>query len=125
MNVLRDKMSEHNIQVQVCHYLDFLQNRFHFRYFAIPNGGARNAITGKMLKDEGVKKGVPDLFIPFYSLGFYGLFIEMKTAKGKLSKEQNEWLDYLKTQNFRSVVCYSFEDARKEIDYYFGVENPF
>ena len=32
--------------------------------FAIPNGGARDAVTGAMLKREGVKPGVPDIFLP-------------------------------------------------------------
>src|SRR5690606_12582346 len=31
--------------------------------FAIPNGGARNPVTGATLKAEGVRRGVPDLFL--------------------------------------------------------------
>ena len=32
---------------------------------AIPNGGNRSAVTGARLKAEGVKRGIPDLFLPF------------------------------------------------------------
>ncbi len=32
--------------------------------FAIPNGGERNAAVASRLKAEGVKAGVPDIFIP-------------------------------------------------------------
>ena len=30
-------------------------------FFAVPNGGARNAWTAKIMKDEGVRKGMEDL----------------------------------------------------------------
>ncbi len=56
---------------------------------AIPNGGARgndsqtNKIRGAMLKAEGVKKGVPDIFLPVPLNGYHGLYIEMKVADKK------------------------------------------
>ena len=36
--------------------------------FAIPNGGKRDIVTAKKLQMEGVTPGVPDLFIPAWSL---------------------------------------------------------
>ena len=47
------------------------------RIFAIPNGSQRSRTTGAKLKAEGVSAGVPDLFIPAFSL-----WIEMKRAEG-------------------------------------------
>jgi hypothetical protein len=32
--------------------------------FAIPNGGQRHVVVARKLKDEGVKAGVPDIFLP-------------------------------------------------------------
>ena len=32
--------------------------------FHIPNGGTRDAVEGKHLKQQGVKQGVPDLCLP-------------------------------------------------------------
>ena len=32
--------------------------------FAVPNGGRRDAVTGARLKAEGVKAGVPDVWLP-------------------------------------------------------------
>jgi hypothetical protein len=46
--------------------------------FAIPNGGQRNIIVASKLKAEGVRAGVPDLFLAFPKKDAAGLFIEMK-----------------------------------------------
>ena len=73
--------------------------------FAIPNGGARHkAVAGKM-KAEGVKAGVPDYFLPVARKNFNGLFIELKTEKGKTTKKQNDWLFTLNEQGYLTVVC--------------------
>lgn len=59
--------------------------------FAIPNGGARNIVTAKKLKAEGVLPGVADLYILKWRL-----WIEMKRRKGGvLSKEQKEFCEYV------------------------------
>jgi hypothetical protein len=61
------------------------------RIFHIPNGGHRAISVGKKMKAEGVKPGVPDLYIPAWKI-----WIEMKRAKGgKLSDDQVDWYDYL------------------------------
>jgi hypothetical protein len=79
--------------------------------FAIPNGGARNAITGRRLKDEGVSPGVPDMFIPSLKL-----FIEFKTTKGKITEQQTEWIDYLQSCGYSVAVCRSVNDAIKRTE---------
>jgi len=75
--------------------------------------GARNAITGRRLKDEGVKPGVPDLFIPYYAL-----FIEMKAPKGKLTEVQKEWHKKLDVCGYNVITCYSAEEAIKAVGAY-------
>lgn len=51
-------MSEHDQQVAVVEWYDLNG----IPVFAIPNGGIRHKRTAAMLKAEGVKAGVPDLF---------------------------------------------------------------
>ena len=82
--------------------------------FAIPNGGSRGdsalsrQIRGNQLKAEGVKSGVPDIFLPSRSgMGYSGLFVELKRAdekKSRLSTEQVQWLLRLRE---RRVLCRS------------------
>ena len=93
------------------------------KIFHIPNGGWRTITEAKRFKSEGVKKGVPDLFLPVPMAGYYGLFIEMKRPdhKNKPSTEQKEWQTFLNSVGYKSVVCYGYEDAVKEIQRYYGV----
>jgi len=86
--------------------------------FAVPNGGLRDIITASRLKAEGVKRGVPDIWLPYPIYYYQGLVIEMKSEKGKISKEQQDYLDFLNKHQWHAVVCYSFEEARDEIKNY-------
>lgn len=77
----------------------------------------------KRFKAEGVRAGVPDLFLPVARGGYHGLFIEMKRPdhKNKPSKAQNEWQQFLTKQGYLSVVCYGYEEAIQTIQRYYGV----
>ena len=86
--------------------------------FAIPNGGARDAITGAMLKREGVKPGVPDMLLPLPAGDFHGLFIELKTAKARPSSEQREWLMRLCNRGYAAVLCRGLDEAIDTISRY-------
>lgn len=82
--------------------------------FAVPNGGKRNRITAMKLKAEGVRSGVPDLFIPSLML-----FIEMKKPLGgKVSDNQKKWLDYLKEVGYKAEVANGFEEFKAIVGKY-------
>lgn len=99
--------------------------------FAINNAVGRNsAIHGARNKAEGVKAGVPDIFLPVarqlcLEFGKYqiqhGLFIEMKRADGKPSDvdaKQKKWHNNLRAQGYRVEVCFGWQQARDVlIDY--------
>jgi hypothetical protein len=94
--------------------------------FHCPNGMKRSAFTGAQGTALGVVKGVPDLLLPVHqgnSPGYLGLVVEMKYGKGKESKEQTAWLNHFQDQGWRVSVCYSAEEARRDICTYFGI-NP-
>ena len=80
--------------------------------FAIPNGGQRHIAVASKLKLEGVKAGVPDLFLPVSRKKYHGLFIEMKNEKGRLSSVQQDWRQKLIEQNYEYVVCKSCAQAQ-------------
>lgn len=78
-----------------------------------PNGGSRNPAEAVHLKRMGVKPGVPDLFLPYPSNGYNGLYIEMKSQKGKPTALQKEWIDYLRSVGYVAEVCHGFEKAQQ------------
>jgi len=84
----------------------------------IPNGGKRNIVTAVKLKREGVKAGVPDIFLPVPRGSKHGLYIEMKAEKGRLSENQKWWLKELKKQGYETAVCFGWEEAKETIERY-------
>jgi len=84
----------------------------------IPNGGQRSITTAARLKKEGVKAGVPDLFLPVARGGYHGLYIEMKKEGGRLSNNQKYWIKKLKEQEYKVEVCFGFEEAKNELTSY-------
>lgn len=68
--------------------------------FHTPNGGLRHKVTAKKFKEMGVRKGVPDLLLPFSSGIFKGLMIEFKYGKNGLTLEQEEWIKKGKSEGW-------------------------
>lgn len=87
--------------------------------FHIANGGSRNKIEAARLKAQGVKAGIPDIFIPVARQGFHGLFIELKRrAGGRLSAVQKEVIPLLREQGYLVEVCEGWNEAADLIERY-------
>ena len=89
-------------------------------FIHVPNGGNRNLITGKKLKEQGVKAGFPDLIIfdiPPKRPGFRGVAIEMKKISGsKTSDEQKEWIKKLIHHGWYAAICKGADEAIKTME---------
>lgn len=102
-------MTEHEIQREFVKW--FRQTLKGVRIFAIPNGGYRGKNQAMKLKAEGVSKGVPDLFCPELFL-----WIEMKREKGGIvSPEQKDWLAYLDSVGYKTMICRGLDDAKAQV----------
>lgn len=90
--------------------------------YHIPNGGSRNPIEAAHLQRQGVKPGVPDIFLPAARGGAFGLYIEMKRAVGGvLSELQKNTILNLRAQGYKAVVCEGFQAAANEIEAYMNL----
>jgi hypothetical protein len=78
--------------------------------FAIPNGGRRGKIEASIMKGEGVLSGVADLFLAMPSGTYHGLFIEMKTSKGRQSPTQKDFEKRVLMSGYEYVICRSGEE---------------
>lgn len=86
--------------------------------FAIPNGGYRTKAEASLFKAQGVKAGVPDVFLAYPSGNYAGLFIEMKHGKNKSTPIQEDWQRRLQFAGYQVKVCYGAEEAMHEIIQY-------
>lgn len=79
--------------------------------FAIPNGVHKTPAARIVFKATGLKSGVPDVFLPVARGGYHGLYIEFKTAQGKVSDSQKQWLNDLSEQGYYVAICRDWSDA--------------
>lgn len=87
----------------------------------IPNGGTRDAVEGRHLKQAGVKAGVPDLCLPAAKGKYHGLYLEMKTETGRPTAEQKWWGEQLVQQGYMWEVCYGWQSAVRALEWYLSL----
>ena len=71
-------------------------------------------------KRTGYSKGFPDLFIYEARNGYHGLALEIKTIKGRATKEQKEWIEALNERGYKAAVVKGLPDILDLIDNYFN-----
>ena len=79
---------EASIQLALCDHLR-LRGKPGLVWFAVPNGGSRDAREAANLKRQGVTAGVSDLIL-FHDSRFFAL--ELKSETGRLSEAQMAFL---------------------------------
>jgi len=120
-------MTEHDDQAAVIEWCNYMAGQYPELelLYATPNAGKRSFGAAKYMHREGMRAGIPDLFMPCARQGFHGLFIEMKNnvgRKGTVTEQQKWWLDRLAREGYKTVVCYGVQDAVDEIVYYLGIK---
>ena len=68
---------------------------------------------------QGMKKGVADLFLPVKKGVFSGLYIEMKSEKGRTSLDQSKFLTAVSENDYSAHICYSAVEAIDKIKGYY------
>ena len=91
--------------------------------YHIPNEGKRSVHTGRRMRAEGLKRGVPDICLPVARGGRHGLYVELKRIRGsKTSDDQREWLEALEQQGYAVALCKGWEAAAEVITRYINEE---
>lgn len=92
--------------------------------FAVPNAARRTVGEAAWMKAEGMKAGVPDLWLPCRGVdpSYIGLVIEMKSPTGTLTESQKDWRDRLIGAGWYWALCRSFDEARAELCRYLGAK---
>jgi len=77
--------------------------------FAVPNGQYRPG----QAPEPGIRSGVPDLFLPYPTPDWMGLFLELKREGGTLRDSQEEWCEVLLDRGYAVIVAYGFGQAQR------------
>lgn len=112
------KTIESDIQIACVKWFRYQYPEYVGVFFAVPNGGKRNARTAEYLKLEGVLAGVSDLILLVARGEYHGLCIEMKAPKGVQQPTQKEFQKAVESQGYRYVICRSFQEFETEIKTY-------
>ena len=86
--------------------------------YHIPNesiGGIKWVTRNRQM---GCRKGVPDLCLPIPMSGYHGLYIELKTDRGRLNEDQKRWLKNLSAMGYRTKCCRGWKEAAKVLAEY-------
>jgi len=116
---------ESTLQIHCVKWLNLAYPKLAPLCFAIPNGHKRSKITAAILKREGVRAGVADLFFAKAKyldinnskwLDKHGLFIEMKVGKGKQTDAQLAFEKAVTEQGYAYRVVRTFDEFKLIIE---------
>lgn len=124
-------MKESDLQVQVA---DYLRLRYPKVLFHSDYGSGLKLTKGQAIKQKrqnGGRRGWPDMCIAEPRNGLHALFIELKAKGVRLKKkdgtwasehlaEQNEVLQALSNKGYAAYFAVGFEEAKQIIDDYLG-----
>jgi len=104
-------MSEDQLQQKI---FTFYKNEYQIKGLGLihstPNGGTRNLLEAKKLKQTGLTAGIADLTIKLPNS--YFIDIELKTEKGIQSESQKKIEEVMKRMNCNYFIIRSFEEFK-------------
>lgn len=116
------RCDEHRLQCACVRWFRYQYPQLYLLLFAVPNGGARDAVTGARLKAEGVVAGIADLILltPSADGSAHSLCLELKTASGRQSDSQREFQAAAAAAGNRYVIIRSLDDFIAEVNRHLG-----
>ena len=108
-------MSEKELCFAINEYLALYSNQYQYMYWHVPNENvSRNVGWVMMQKKMGMRSGVPDYVLWHEKLT---LLIEVKVAKGKLSKNQKSFIKEAEDKKLGGnvIVVYGWEEFEYNI----------
>ena len=120
-------MSEHDEQVAVVDWFNLKYPKYQACLIAIPNGAMlagspkKRGFQMHRLKREGLKPGVPDLFLAVPRGKYHGMWLEMKDngkTRSSLTKAQWEYLVLMRENGYFAAWAAGAESAMSSIENY-------
>lgn len=108
------KRPEQQLQKACVIWLELQRRAGRLTYFHVPNGTYKSKRTAWIMKEQGLRPGVPDLVICFK--GGRTIFVELKAAKGgKVSEAQKMFHEELTLMGFDVHICRSLDELMNAV----------
>ena len=111
------RFDEQKLQEAVARFLDHYPGVL---WFHPANERKTPPHRGKRLQRQGVKRGVPDIWIMEPRGQWNGLVIELKTKTGSLTPDQRQWICRLNNRGYAARVCKGLDQTLEVIHQYFA-----
>ena len=98
--------SENRIQQECCIWFHNTYPLYRGLLFAVPNGGARSVIEGKLFKMTGVISGVSDMLLMVDTVTYC---FELKNKFGEQSNNQRKWQRLVQREGFKYYLVRNLE----------------
>ena len=110
--------AEDVLQINIVNWFRYNYPDYAFDLIHIANQRTCSVQEGRILKRMGVTRGVSDLFLSVPNDSYYGLWLELKTHQGVVSKEQKEFMDLKMKRGYLAMVVRSEEEAKEILENY-------
>lgn len=112
------QLTESAIQQQCVRWFAIAHRNLSGVLFSVPNEGKRSRSNANRMKAQGIVSGVADLVLAVARGGFHGLFIEMKSEKGRQTDNQKRFQADVEKQGYKYIICHGFDEFTAEITKY-------
>lgn len=114
------KNLEHKDQVALISWAEWQLSKYPEleMLYALPNAGKRSPVMGKMMKAEGMRKGILDLNLDVPKRGYHGWRGELKIGKNKPTDEQYEWIEKYRKWGYFADWFTGWEAMKESILWY-------
>ena len=109
-------MSEAKLQSEIVKYISLQYPKA--KYCASLGGIYTTPTQAIKSKRTGYRRGFPDLQITEARGGYFGLFLEIKTLKGRATKVQKEWIDALNERGYKAEIVKGIDESMDVIKKY-------
>jgi SPX domain protein involved in polyphosphate accumulation len=89
----------------------------------IKNEEKRSYGSASIVKKMGLHKGCADLFIPRANESFHGLFLEVKSEKGKISPDQHKFEEQMLREQYLVVFVFGHVSAIHTLRTFYSLQS--
>ncbi len=117
-NVIKRLNDESQEQIASLQWLELQYPELRAHTFHVPNERKAKPLTGLILKTMGVRSGVSDLFIAYPVGRYHGMFVEMKSLKGRATQNQMDFLIQMRKAGYYACISKGLNEFMLHIETY-------